>query len=350
MKKFDSYLPSALAALAVLFAPGDASAQKKKDAAEKPAKKGAAVVRGLTNPCGLAVQPGTGHLFVASVEGITRFNPATGDSHLEIAYEGNDVYGKGPMYDIGPLGLAFLGEKHLVVGGGGTEDPKELVRVFEIHDEEGDHEPFAEDSAAFTLGPQGPEEGVTAKGEGNYYGVAVGAGKIFVTANGDDTKGWIMSADVVDGKPGKLKPGIASKVATDVDAPVPALFHDGLLWIGQMGEVNVPGDSLLTAYDPKTGKLVKSYETGLNDIAGIAVSKEGKIYATDFSWVDPAAGALFELVIEGDECEARKIRKLDKPTALAFGADGTLYVAIFGTPKEGAKKPSGRVLGIKKGL
>ena len=33
-----------------------------------------------------------------------------------------DVYGKGPQYRIGPLGLAFAGKNVLVVGGGGQPD------------------------------------------------------------------------------------------------------------------------------------------------------------------------------------------------------------------------------------
>src|SRR6187431_3042245 len=66
------------------------------------------VVGGLSNPCGVAVQPGTGVVFVS--------DSATGrvcrvvDGKLEdvIAGSAKDVYGKGPFYDIGPLGLLFL--------------------------------------------------------------------------------------------------------------------------------------------------------------------------------------------------------------------------------------------------
>jgi hypothetical protein len=41
---------------------------------------------------------------------------------------------------------------------------------------------------------------------------------------------------------------------------------------------------------------------------------------------------------------AVKIASLDKPAAMAFGADGALYVAEFGTGAEGAK--AGRLLKI----
>ena len=43
-----------------------------------------------------------------------------------------DVYGKGPMYNMGPLGLAFLDRDTLVVGGGGLVDDNELLRVYKV--------------------------------------------------------------------------------------------------------------------------------------------------------------------------------------------------------------------------
>ncbi len=48
------------------------------------------------------------------------------------------------------------------------------------------------------------------------------------------------------------------------------------LVVGQMGEMNVPGDSLLCMYDAATGKLQKSLKTGLHDIAGLAYSPKNR--------------------------------------------------------------------------
>ena len=73
--------------------------------------------------------------------------------------------------------------------------------------------------------------------------------------------------------------------ATQVDAPVAiTVTPDGSsLVVGQMGEVSVPGDSLLTYYD-KEGKLTKNLKSKLNDITGLAYSpKTGKLYATHFA-------------------------------------------------------------------
>jgi DNA-binding beta-propeller fold protein YncE len=259
--------------------------EKKADAPAASSNDPEVVVTNLESPSGLAVHPTTGHVFVASRYGVYRYIPDPGGNKhqapIEIAGYPVDVYGKGPMYNIGPLGLGFLDNDHLIVGDGSRKDGEELVRVYKIADK-APAEYQKEDAAVHTLGPikKGDQ---TASGEGNFYGVAVGGGKIFITCNGDDTKGWIAVSAIADGKPGELKLTIDTKVQTEVDAPVPITFTpDGKeLVVGQMGEVNVPGDSLLTFYDPNTGKLARKLKTGLHDLAGLAYSpKTGKLYAT----------------------------------------------------------------------
>lgn len=317
--------------------------------------KPTAIWTDLDNPCGVAVQSATGHVFVATHGGVLRIDPKSGKRHVEISGFPTDIYGKGPKYNIGPLGLAFWDDEHLIVGDGSRPDGEELVRIYKVGKDAAhkDHEPIKEDAAVATLGPiKASEE--SAKGEGNFYGVASNGKSIFITCNGDDTKGWIAKSVAMNGKPGSLKLSIATKVATEVDAPVPAIFSpDGKdLVVGQMGEVTTPpGDSLLTIYDPETGKLKKNYKTGLNDIAGLAYSpKTGKLYATDYSWSDPSKGGLFRLDISGNEVKATKIAALDKPTALAFDKAGVLYVAVFGTVPEGSDKPAGSLVKFDSGL
>lgn len=305
------------------------------------------VASGIDNPSGLAVQHSTGDIFVAARSGVHRLvageKPAL---QVEVGSFATDIYGKGPKYNIGPLGVGLINDEHLVIGDGSNPDEKEVVLVMKVGKASPKTPQTAKDASA-VLGPIKAGKD-SAKGEGNYYGVAINKHAIYITCNGDDTKGWIAKSELTDGKPGALTPFIATKVATGVDAPVGITFSkDGKeLVVSQMGEMNVANDSLLTTYDPATGKLIKSLKTGLHDIAGLAYSpKTGKLYVVDFAWIKTSEGGLFELTVDGDKVTAKKVLSLDKPTSLAFGKDGKLYITEFGT-SEDEKKPAGKIIRV----
>ena len=317
-------LPSTLIFAACLLVTGIAGAD---DVEQK------IVLDGLANPCGVAVQPGSGDVYVADSAAlrIIKVDAKTGESSPAITGFPKDVYGKGPKYDIGPLGLAFLGGPNtLVVGGGGNVDGSEIVRVYDLSG----GKTLTAGQLKHKVGPIGPGT-ESLKGEGNFYGIAVSDSAIYVTCNGDDTKGWISRSELSTTGPGPLTPFIKTKVATDVDAPVGiTLSKEGNLVVGQMGEMNVPRDSLLTIYDDQ-GQLITDVETELFDIAGVAYSpKTGHLYAVDFAWADTKQGGLFRLDIKGEgdnaEVTATKIVSLDRPTAIAFSPEGDAYVTAFG--------------------
>ena len=307
------------------------------------------VLSDLKNPCGIAIQPETGHIFVSDAAAGTVIRVVNGKAEVVIEGSSIGVYGKGPKYKIGPLGLAFLGKDRLAIGDGGYDDGDEFVRVFNIP-EPGESALSYDDCTK--VGPLSGTDEV--KPEGNLYGVAATEAAIYVTCNGDDAKGWVAKADINGNNFGELSRFIATKEATDpaTDAPVGITISPrGEVVVGQMGEINVENDSKITMYNAKNGKILLDRDTGLHDITAVVYSKKGHLYALDFAWVDTLQGGLFRLDDDGDGgIDAVKITGLDKPTAMAFGNDGSLYISLIGAVDEGQEVGKGQLIRLQPGL
>jgi hypothetical protein len=304
------------------------------------------VLEGLKNPVAVALQPETGVIFVAEGGAGRVVRVMEGQAQEVIGGFPVEQYGDGPKFAIGPLGLAFLDKDHLVVGGGGQADGEELLRVYKLP-AEGSIK-AGEMVSSSRLGPLND-----VGGEGNFYGLARIGGLLYVTCNGDDTKGWIARAVIAGGDEktlGPLQRAIATKVATGLDAPVAlAVAPDGSLVVGQMGEIKVAGDSGLSFYHPSSGKLLAHFATGLHDITGLAYGPDGMLYATDFSWLEPGQGSLSQLLsVRGRKqtVRARMVLPLERPTAITFTSEGTALVTVLGS---GNKQAGGKLLRITLG-
>lgn len=323
------------------------STEEKQEAEEKPplgsdaepGTRATIVLEGLNNPCGVAIQPETGVVFIADSGNYQVVKMVEGKAEPVITDFPKDVYGKGPKVNIGPLGLLFLDKNTLVVGGGGQPDGQELLRVYTLPE---DGKAVKADSEALTASfPLAPTDDIL--GEGNFYALAATPEGIYVTCNGDDTKGWVSRAALDGNKVTSFERHIATKEATEVDAPVGiTVSPQGYLVVGQMGEINVPGDSLITFYDINDdGKMLLNLKSGLHDISAIAYSKRDQMYVLDYAWADPSQGGLFQILEDNDSdtgMRAEKLMSLDKPTSMVFDADGSLYITIVGETEDANSK------------
>lgn len=286
------------------------------------------VIGGLTNPSGVAVRPNSDEVFIADSGAgqIVRLNDVPGQYELIPVITGfpREEYGKGPKYQIGPLGLCFLNKYTLVVGDGGQADGKDLVRVYRVPHAG----TIAADETLQTLGPL--------QGEGNFFGIAATDRALWVTCNGAGSEGWLAKAPLTNFEPGELKPFTSTRDATKSNFPSAiTVGRQGQLIVSQMGETSIPGDSLLTVYDPNNGRLLMNCTTGLHDIVALALSPQtGRIYALDFSWIAPEEGGLYRLDLarDGGEliCQPTLLMQLDRPSAMAFAEDGTLFITTYG--------------------
>ncbi|PQO48180.1 hypothetical protein [Blastopirellula marina] len=312
------------------------------------------ILEGLKCPTGVAVQPETGTVYVAESAASQVIRVVDGKAQVAVKDFPQDEYGKGPTYRMGPLGVAFLDKDHMVISDGSQKDGEEVVRVYHV-DEIGDGGVSA-DSGKQTnpLAAEGEMPG-----EGNFYAVAVDEDAIYVTSNGDDKKGWIARCPLEKDGLGKLERFIATKESVDVDAPAAiAMSPRREIVVGQMGEISDAKDSLLTFYNQKSKDLMLSLPTDLYDIVALAYSPEtGRLYALDYSWADPKQGGLYRLdAVRRDGKQAIKATKLldlDQPTAMAFNADGELFITQFanGDGKvEGTAPATGKLLKIGEGL
>ena len=316
------------------------------------------VLDNLDNPCGIAVQPETGTVFVA-VSGAGKVIRLIDGQPQEVIVEfPSDTYGEGPKYKIGPLGLAFIDKDTLVVGGGGLPDGEEIVRIYKLP--AAGAEPLKAD-AMVRLGPLAAEDKIP--GEGNFYAVVAAKTAILATSNGDDEKGWIAKADIKSpGEYGELTRFVATKTAVKTNAPVAmTLSPREEIVVGQMGTIKDAQDSLLSFYKLADGSLLLNLPTGLFDITGLAYgaakgnAKKSHLYAIDFAWMDASKGGLFRLDAAEDDKGKQSIKPLrlatlDKPTAMAFDKDGGLLVTVFGTAQEGDEKKPGKLIRFEPGL
>ena len=94
--------------------------------------------------------------------------------------------------------------------------------------------------------------------------------------------------------------------------------------------------------------------TALRELMADQPPLSKRLFALDFAWLPDREAGLYRLdkvgTGDGQTVNAIKITALDKPSAMAFAPDGTLYVTVFGTAKDGDAQKPGKLLKLHPGL
>jgi hypothetical protein len=317
----------------------------------------AAVVSGLDNPWGLAVRPGAPtegpwELFISESGAgrVVNWTIGSGTSSATPAITDfpTRTFSQRGAYRVGPLGLDFLTRSKLAVGTGGLGEGKDTVQVYVLPEVGGTLKYDAVDHAV------GPVVANTQykTGLGAFLCLANTEDALFATGSGDDTGGWILKASLNANRLADLQRFIAPRQTTGVDAPTAVVVNPKpsyhYLVVGQQGSGGNVRDSRLCFFSPKSGILAMTLPIGLYDVAGLAYSPAGDLYAVDFAADNDNAGGVYRIdaaIVDGQEsCRPVKIAAAVHPTALVFAPDGALYVSALGNRAEATKPATGTIL------
>lgn len=277
------------------------------------------VMGGLHKPTALAVQPKSGALYVA--EGDTglvgKLNDVPGSYRLDPTIEN-----LGADASATPIAISFVEKYTLLVGLGGKENGGPALRTYKIL-------PAGSIDAANSDAPVQLPSGDAI---GRFNIMTTGA-TTFITAQGANG-GWVARTDEQNHELTQLM--AVEGLGTIKSPSAVAVGRNAELVVAQMGSPTTPADSSVTVFDLKANRRIAQVATGLHDIVGLAISpKTNRVYAVDFSSVAPEQGGLYRLDLIDDEgetvCKATRLMPLDRPSALAFTPDGTLFVATWGS-------------------
>ena len=302
------------------------------------------VAENLLNPRAVAIQPETGHLFVAESGALRVVRFVDGEPEEVVVGFSKDYTGKSPIYEIGPLSLLFLDRNTLLVGDGGREPGMDQIRVVNVPDV-GEPPVKLKRDVDKQLRLQTDDQH---EANGNFWAMTKLDDYVMATCGDDMRQGWIARTPIRGNRPTDLKRFFSTVRSVQTRAPYAITTSpEGEIVVSQTGESRDDPDSLLLFFG-SDGDFLDSFKTGLNDIFGLAYGpNRGRLFAVDFYQAKPNEGGLYKLVGTREGCRAVRFATLPRPSSLAFAPNGDLYVTTVGRYVDGAQVANGRLLRFK---
>lgn len=298
------------------------------------------VLTGLHGPCAVAARPGgrePGEVFVAECGAgrVVKLASGKAGSGTEII-AGFDAPRAADEKSgaAGVQSLIFLDHTRLVVTGG-DEEGKPFVRLYEVGDS--DTTIKADESRQSVDLPEGDD----AEGIRSFHDLARTlpndkvADVLIAAANGERGPAGIWKIAVRANTLGDMAPfGAAKSEPSGNGVGGAAIANPGFIAIAAGSDDASKNVSALKFLNPVDGRVVLQAQIELQQIVGIAYSPTtGNLFAADGK-----TGAIYRLddAKTGGKavCKAVKIADVSRPTALAFAADGSLYVSSLGDGKD----------------
>lgn len=300
------------------------------------------VLEGLTDPCGVAIWLGSSaaryDVFVAE-SGAGRIvkmpSDRPGESTQVVTGFATGASGSERFVTAdGPRGMLFLSRRHLLVVGN-RPDGDHWIRLYELPE---DGESLKADRAKRHVewrSAEGDADGVRFHSLARTQINDRVPDMVVVSARGA-TRGGLWKTLVRAGMLGDLAPFADDEEQSPVGTPGGvAVSRKGFLVVGWKDGRDEPTGSTLVFYNPIDAAPVLRLHTELDDPCSLIYSKvTGNLYAADFAPHNPPEGGVFRIDDASRPgkpgCRAVRLATVTRPTALAFGSDGALYVTACG--------------------
>jgi len=295
------------------------------------------VLTSLKNPRGVAIRPDSAgepyEIFVAESGAGRIIKVASANPKKIEAVVGFPAPADGHFNSPGIQSLQFLDRTRLVVAG--DDDGVPFVRLYELPETD---TPLTAEHPKQDIQVPGSDETASAR---TLRGIArsqpndrVGDILVIIAWNNGKTTG-LVSAPVRAGTLGDAVPLVDA--SPDLDANAIAVGAKGHIVVASSSDSERDRSAQLKFLNPLDRRNVMQLPVELSRIVALAYSpRSGNLYAANFPTQGDGKSGIYRIDDAGQRgapaCTATKIADIRHPTALAFAADGTLYVTSSGNP------------------